>query len=40
VARVTAALGERGIRVMSARPVAATLEDVFIGLIGEARSGQ
>jgi ABC-2 type transport system ATP-binding protein len=40
VARVTAALGERGIRVVSARPVAATLEDVFIGLIGEARSGQ
>jgi ABC-2 type transport system ATP-binding protein len=40
VARVTAALVERGIRVVSARPMAATLEDVFIGLIGEARSGQ
>jgi ABC-2 type transport system ATP-binding protein len=33
VATVTSALNERGIRVLSARPVPATLEDVFIALI-------
>jgi drug efflux transport system ATP-binding protein len=44
-ARITEVLRARGITVLSARPVAATLEDVFIGLItartdgGEARSG-
>ncbi len=40
VATVRSALAERGIRVLSARPVPATLEDVFIALItgGDTRS--
>jgi len=33
IARITGALGAHGIRVVNARPVPATLEDVFIGLI-------
>jgi len=33
IARITGALGAHGIRVVTARPVPATLEDVFIGLI-------
>jgi ABC-2 type transport system ATP-binding protein len=33
LATVTSALADRGIRVLSARPVPATLEDVFIALI-------
>jgi len=39
VAAVTAALNQRGIRVLSARPVPATLEDVFIVLITESEAG-
>jgi ABC-2 type transport system ATP-binding protein len=33
ISRVTAALGEQGIDVVSARPLAASLEDVFIDLV-------
>jgi ABC-2 type transport system ATP-binding protein len=40
VARITEALRGRGIRVLSARPVTATLEDVFIGLITKSTSGE
>jgi ABC-2 type transport system ATP-binding protein len=39
VATVTGALQARGIRVLTARPVAATLEDVFIALIGVGSEG-
>jgi len=39
VATVTSALTERGIRVLSARPVPATLEDVFIALITAGATG-
>ncbi len=39
VATVTSALTERGIRVLSARPVPATLEDVFIALITAGDTG-
>jgi len=39
VARITEALRGRGIGVLSARPVTATLEDVFIGLITKGTSG-
>jgi ABC-2 type transport system ATP-binding protein len=34
VATVTEALQARGIRILTARPVPATLEDVFIALVG------
>ena len=39
VATVTVALQARGIRVLTARPVPATLEDVFIALIGVGSEG-
>jgi len=39
VARIREALQARGIGVVSARPVAATLEDVFIGLISRDGAG-
>ena len=39
VAALTEALRSNGIRVLSARPVAATLEDVFIGLITGGKIG-
>jgi ABC-2 type transport system ATP-binding protein len=39
IARIREALRSRGIGVLSARPVAATLEDVFIGLIAGGTGG-
>jgi ABC-2 type transport system ATP-binding protein len=39
IASVTSALGARGIRLVSARPVPATLEDVFIALITQGKDG-
>ena len=38
IANVTGALGAQGIRIVSARPVPATLEDVFIALITKGTS--
>jgi ABC-2 type transport system ATP-binding protein len=39
IAHVTDTLGARGIRIVSARPVPATLEDVFIALITKGAEG-
>jgi ABC-2 type transport system ATP-binding protein len=40
IARIREAFGRRGIRVLGARPVPATLEDVFIGLITRGTGGR